>query len=274
MEPLLKGAIQLVTTIIFDLDDTLLWDKKSIQTAFDKTCAYAATKYDALEPEAFEEAARAIAREIYQEYETYDNTVKIGINPFEGLWGIFNDEGEMFQKMFQLMPDYQQRVWTLALKEFNIDDAAFGEELAKRFREERLQAPTLYKDTFDVLDTFKEKGYRMIMLTNGSPSLQNTKLELTPELVPYFEHIVISGDFGIGKPDASIFEHVLEIADITADEALMVGDNLMTDILGSSRVNMRNVWINRDDAEMTAEVAPTYEVKSLTELVTLVESLA
>lgn len=274
MELLLKGAIQLVTTIIFDLDDTLLWDKKSIQTAFDKTCAYAATKYDALEPEAFEEAARAIAREIYQEYETYDHTVKIGINPFEGLWGIFNDEGEMFQKMFQLMPDYQQRVWTLALKEFNIDDAAFGEELAKRFREERLQAPTLYEDTFDVLDTFKEKGYRMIMLTNGSPSLQNTKLELTPELVLYFEHIVISGDFGIGKPDASIFEHVLEIADITADEALMVGDNLMTDILGSSRVNMRNVWINRDDAEMTAEVAPTYEVKSLTELVKLVESLA
>ena len=30
--------------IFFDLDDTLLWDKKSVETAFQKTCAYAATK--------------------------------------------------------------------------------------------------------------------------------------------------------------------------------------------------------------------------------------
>ena len=27
----------MLSTIIFDLDDTLLWDKKSIQTAFEKT---------------------------------------------------------------------------------------------------------------------------------------------------------------------------------------------------------------------------------------------
>ncbi len=263
----------MVTTIIFDLDDTLLWDKQSIQTAFDQTCAFAAQRYPQLDPKQFEEATRNVARRIYQQYETFDHTVKIGINPFEGLWGTFNDEGVMFQKMYELMPEYQRRTWTLGLEAFGIEDPSFGEELAQKFREARLQSPTLYEDTFSVLDTLRDKGYRMIMLTNGSPSLQNTKLKLTPELVPYFDHIVISGDFGIGKPDASIFEHVLNIANLDASDALMVGDNLMTDILGSSRVQMRNVWINRDDATMDAEVAPTYEVKSLTELVTLIETL-
>ena len=33
-----------IKTIIFDLDDTLLFDQHSVKTAFEKTCDYAATK--------------------------------------------------------------------------------------------------------------------------------------------------------------------------------------------------------------------------------------
>ena len=33
-----------IKTIIFDLDDTLLFDQLSVKTAFEKTCDYAATK--------------------------------------------------------------------------------------------------------------------------------------------------------------------------------------------------------------------------------------
>ena len=73
--------------------------------------------------------------------------------------------------------------------------------------------------------------YKLLLLTNGSPDLQNTKLEITPELVPYFDQIVISGAFGKGKPDPSIFEHALSLLEIDKEEALMVGDNLMTDII-------------------------------------------
>ena len=53
----------------------------------------------------------------------------------------------------------------------------------------------------------------------------------------------------------------------------MVGDNLMTDILGSSRLGMRNVWINRENKARSSEVFPTYEVKSLTELYTLIKTI-
>ncbi len=60
---------------------------------------------------------------------------------------------------------------------------------------------------------------------------------------------------------------------LEADEVLMVGDNLNTDILGSSRVGMQNVWINRENKEKNPNITPTYEVTSLTEFLTLVKSL-
>ncbi len=261
-----------IKTIIFDLDDTLLWDQKSVKTAFERTCEYASIKYD-VEPAVLEESVRAAARELYEGYETYEHTVTIGINPFEGLWGTFDDPTPEFQQMKEIVPGYRAAAWTNGLKALGIDDAEFGAELGERFVAERKVAPFLYEDTFEVLDQLKDQ-YQLILLTNGAPSLQNLKLEITPEIAPYFDYVIISGDFGKGKPDASIFEHVMKTANITAEESIMVGDNLMTDILGSSRVGMRNVWINREEKPRNPNVLPTYEVTSLTELLELVKTLS
>lgn len=266
------GAKQMtIKTIIFDLDDTLLWDQKSVKTAFEKTCSYAAAKYE-VAPDELEKVVRQEARTLYEGYETYDYTVLIGINPFEGLWGVFDDPTPEFQKMKEIVAGYRAEAWTNGLKKFGIEDPEFGYELGERFVEERKAAPFLYDDTFTVLDELKDH-YQLVLLTNGSPSLQNLKLEITPEIAPYFDQIVISGDFGKGKPDASIFASVLEKNNLKPEDAIMVGDNLMTDILGSSRVGMRNVWINRENKPHNPDVTPTYEVTSLTEFLTLLKEL-
>ncbi|RKJ43857.1 HAD family hydrolase, partial [Butyricicoccus sp. 1XD8-22] len=229
----------------------------------------AATVYN-FEPKQLEEAVRQEARKLYESYETYDYTVLIGINPFEGLWGTFDDPTDQFQKMKQIAPQYRQDAWTNGLKALGIDDALLGKELGELFVAERKKSPYVYEDTYAVLDELKGK-YQLVLLTNGAPSLQNLKLQITPEIPPYFDHIIISGDFGKGKPDASIFEYMMEKAGITAGEGIMVGDNLNTDILGSSRVGMRNVWINRENKEKNPNITPTYEVTSLTEFLTLVK---
>lgn len=260
----------MIKAIFFDLDDTLLWDKKSVQTAFDRTCEYAATKYD-VDPKKLEEEVRKAARKLYASYETFPFTQMIGINPFEGLWGEFHDDDDNFRKMKQLMPTYRKEAWTKGLKALGIDDPDFGYELGERFPVERRNHPFVYEETFPVLDRLKGH-YKLVLLTNGAPSLQNTKLEMTPQLVPYFDHIIISGDVGRGKPDPAIFEYALHKAGVTKDEAIMIGDNLMTDILGASRVGMRSVWINRDDKERT-EVTPTYEITQLEELFPILAEL-
>ena len=215
---------------------------------------------------------RKAARALYEGYETYDYTVLIGINPFEGLWGTFDDPTPQFQMMKDIVPGYRAKAWNNGLAAFGIEDATFGAELGERFVTERKKAPFLYEDTFAVLDQLKG-NYQLVLLTNGAPSLQNLKLEITPEIAPYFDHIIISGDFGKGKPDASIFKYVMEKANVTAEDAIMVGDNLMTDILGSSRVGMRNVWINRENKPQNPDVTPTFEVTSLTAFLELVKEL-
>ncbi|WP_019244291.1 MULTISPECIES: HAD family hydrolase [Bacillus] len=260
----------MIKAVFFDLDDTLLWDHKSISEAFRATCEYASEKYD-VDASELEEAVREAAQALYSAYETYDFTKMIGINPFEGLWGNFGDEGLEFNKMKEIVPGYRKDAWINGLKKLGIDDQEFGEELAERFPLERKLHPFVYEETFQVLDKLKEK-YALLLLTNGSPELQNTKLEITPEIGPYFDQIVISGAFGKGKPDVSIFEHALNLMNVSKDEAIMVGDNLMTDILGASRAGMKSVWINRHNKERN-EVIPTYEIKHLEELYTILEEL-
>lgn len=66
-------------------------------TAFRKTCERAAQVHD-VDPAKLEEAVRLEARELYATYETYAHTQMIGINPFEGLWGTFDDAGNPFRK--------------------------------------------------------------------------------------------------------------------------------------------------------------------------------
>lgn len=260
----------MIKAIFFDLDDTLLWDQKSVKEAFVATCKLAEAEFG-IDAEKLEEAVRQEARELYSSYETYEFTQMIGINPFEGLWGNFLDDEENFKKMAKIVPSYRKDAWARGLKACGIDNSEFAAKLAEEFPAQRRKSPFVYEESFKVLDALKE-DYRLLLLTNGSPELQNTKLEITPELVPYFEHIIISGAFGRGKPDPSIFEHALEKMNLSKDEAIMVGDNLMTDILGSSRIGMKSVWINRHNKERN-EVIPTYEITHLEELYPILAEL-
>ncbi|WP_050616378.1 HAD family hydrolase [Bacillus testis] len=260
----------MLKAVLFDLDDTLLWDQKSVSEAFKATCSYAAAKYD-ISSSALEETVRKEARKLYASYDTYEFTQMIGINPFEGLWGDFGDGHLEFPKMKELAPGYRRDAWTHGLLALGIEDEELGRELAERFPAERKKNPYLYEESLRVLEALKGK-YKLVLLTNGSPELQKTKLSITPEIAPYFDEIIISGDFGKGKPDSSIFEYALEQIGVGKDEALMVGDNLMTDILGSNRAGIRNVWVNRHRKERT-EVEPTYEIKHLEELYPLLERM-
>ncbi|MBS4189515.1 HAD family hydrolase [Bacillus sp. FJAT-49705] len=253
----------MIKAIFFDLDDTLLWDQKSVKEAFIATCKLAEDRYR-LDPYQFEEAVREEARNLYSSYETYPFTQMIGINPFEGLWGNFLDDQDEFRKMKEIVPAYRRDAWALALKKLGVEDPDFGHELAEQFPQERRKNQFVYEETFQVLDTLK-KNYKLLLLTNGSPDLQNTKLTITPEIAPYFDHIVISGDFGRGKPDPSIFEHALSLMSMKKEEVIMVGDNLMTDILGANKAGIKSVWINRQNNERN-DVIPTYEIQHLEEL--------
>ncbi|MBO1001586.1 HAD family hydrolase [Pseudogracilibacillus auburnensis] len=260
----------MLKAVIFDLDDTLLWDHKSVSEAFKSTCAKAVEKYD-IDPLQLEENVRKHAEDLYPTYETYKFVSNIGIGTFEGMWGEFQDEGEAFQKLRETVPLYRKQAWLQGLKDLDIEDEELAETLAKTFPEERKKHIFLYDETLEVLDALKGK-YKLLMLTNGSPHLQHTKLSLSPEIEPYFDHIVISGDFGSGKPSTELFNYALSLLEVEKREVIMVGDNPLTDILGASKIGIDSIWINHHNKELT-EVTPTYEVSRLKEIMPIIKSL-
>ncbi|MFD0958941.1 HAD family hydrolase [Paenibacillus chungangensis] len=256
--------------VLFDLDDTLLWDERSVKEAFRATCE-AGAEAAGVDAEALEEAVRKEARALYESYETYSFSKMIGINPFEGLWAHFAaGEQEEFRKLQQLAPGYRKAAWTQGLKALGVEDDQLGAELAERFPAERRSRPIVYEETFRVLDALKGK-YKLLLLTNGSPDLQKEKLDGVPELVPYFDHIIISGEFGEGKPAASIFRHALDKLGIEPVHGIMVGDKLTTDIQGANTIGMTSVWINRHGVKRNEDIIPTYEITHLEELLRLLE---
>lgn len=256
--------------VLFDLDDTLLWDDRSVKEAFEATCK-AGAEATGVGIEELEAAVRKEARELYESYETYPFTKMIGINPFEGLWANFAEgEQEEFRKLQQLAPSYRREAWTRGLKALGIEDQELGAKLAEQFPAERRKRPIVYDETFAVLDKLKGK-YKLLLLTNGSPDLQQEKLNGVPALIPYFDHIIVSGQFGEGKPAASIFKHALEKLGIEAEHGIMVGDKLTTDILGANTIGMTSVWINRHGMVRNDEIVPTYEIANLKELLQILE---
>lgn len=261
-----------IKAVLFDLDDTLLWDERSVSEAFRNTCRVAA-EATGLDEAAIEASVRKEARALYETYETYAFTQMIGINPFEALWGNFRKgEHDMFRKLEQLAPTYRVNAWTAGLAALGVDEPELGQRLAEYFPAQRRQLPYVYDETFAVLDELR-KDYKLLLLTNGSPDLQQEKLDGMPTLVPYFDAIVISGNFGEGKPSPRLFAHAMEQIGITADEGVMVGDKLTTDILGANGVGMTSVWINRHETKLAGDIVPKHEIRSLTELPALLKTL-
>ncbi|MEK4358520.1 HAD family hydrolase [Paenibacillus sp. FSL M7-1455] len=261
-----------VTAVFFDLDDTLLWDERSVKESFQATCETAAAK-TGVDAEALEAAVRKEARALYESYDTYAFTAMIGINPFEALWGEFTvGKQPEFQRMAEIVPEYRKEAWRRGLAELGVEDAQLAEELARQFGMERRSRPHVYEETFQVLQELKG-NYKLLLLTNGCPGLQQEKLDGVPELVPYFDQVVISGNFGKGKPDPTIFEHALSRLGVTPDEAVMVGDKLSTDIKGGLAAGLTTVWINRNGKPYHSNIQPHYEIKHLSELHGILESM-
>jgi putative hydrolase of the HAD superfamily len=260
--------------ILFDLDDTLLWDERSVKEAFLATCQAAKLQYPQIQTDELEASVRKEARALYESYEPFPFTKMIGINPFEALWGNFSEgENENFHKLRALAPGYRTEAWTKGLLALGVDDAALGYTLGELFPKERRARPIVYEQTFALLDALKGK-YKLLLLTNGSPDLQKEKITGVPELAAYFDAIIISGQFGEGKPAVSIFQHAMKLLKIDASEGLMIGDKLTTDILGSNRAGMRNVWINHHEIIRTDEIVPSFEISNLDQLKGIIDSLS
>ncbi|MBJ24963.1 MAG: noncanonical pyrimidine nucleotidase, YjjG family [Flavobacteriaceae bacterium] len=102
--------------------------------------------------------------------------------------------------------------------------------------------PHLFPGTINVLNELSDK-YNLHIITNGFKNIQYKKLE-SSGIVKFFKNVFTSEDFGYKKPHPLIFKKALEITDTSPSSAIMIGDSLEVDILGSMQQGMQAIHFN------------------------------
>ncbi len=143
-----------------------------------------------------------------------------------------------------------------ALHKLGISKAnrALGEDIYEALRIRIPNSRVLFDDTLVTLAALKQHGYILGIVTNrhygGLPFYEDLQ---AIGLLDYFEyeHMAISADLGIRKPNPDIFMHALNKLFVQPEEAAMVGDSLKADILGAKLLNILSIW--KPKASLIAE---------------------
>ena len=126
----------------------------------------------------------------------------------------------------------------------------------------------LYPGARELLDRLAGK-VQLGMVTNGIGVVQRGRLERL-KISDLFEAVVISGEVGVSKPSPAIFDVVFEALGVgDRGSAVMVGDNLGSDIAGGVAAGIDTVWFNQHGVANETDVVAQHEVRSIAELAAL-----
>jgi putative hydrolase of the HAD superfamily len=132
------------------------------------------------------------------------------------------------------------------------------------FREEQMH---LFDGAHHVVDTFRARGVRLALVTNGAAAPQRAKVERF-DLTHRFHHIQIEGEHGFGKPEERAYRHALASLGAEPSETWMVGDNLEWEVVAPQRLGIHAIWHDVAGAGLPEGSAarPDRVIRSLKEL--------
>ena len=127
----------------------------------------------------------------------------------------------------------------------------------------------LYPGTWEVLEQLSSQ-VTLGLLSNGLSEVQRPRIERLG-VGHFFTAIVISSEVGTTKPGTEIFDIIFEqLGNPPKGTALMVGDSLTSDIKGGANYGIDTCWFNPTGKQAGPDDQITHEIKSLSELLTLV----
>ena len=154
---------------------------------------------------------------------------------------------------------------------------ALGKNASQLFRIASTEYIRLYPGVTDALKALREKGFRLWLLSNAQWVF--TAYELNHlGLVPYFDGIYLSSDFGCRKPDIRFFSALLEEQQLQKENCLMIGNDLDTDIAGAKNAGLATLYMHTnltppDQRSANPDDPYEYEGWDWEELVKVIEAL-
>ncbi len=145
-------------------------------------------------------------------------------------------------------------------------DIEITPEQARHSIGETISKLPAHSDVAPALRHWKEKGYRLVSLTNSSNKGVTAQFEHA-NLTEYFERRFSVEDVQAFKPDPRTYERVLEELGIAPEEALMVAAHAW-DLAGAKAVGLQTAFIQRPGTVLYPNTArPDYVVEDLAKLV-------
>jgi putative hydrolase of the HAD superfamily len=131
----------------------------------------------------------------------------------------------------------------------------------------------LFEDSLTVLQTVRDKGYILGIISNTSISALPSITQMVGDLVPA-RHIVISEEIGVHKPAKTIYLRAAARVRTPPANCLLVGDNLLIDAVGAVQNGRfgHAIWLDRDHKNDGRLLPPNIStITSLTQLIDLLD---
>jgi putative hydrolase of the HAD superfamily len=152
------------------------------------------------------------------------------------------------------------------LASMNWVDKADAFEMNAKYISFLINESNLLTGATSLLDFFKDK-IPMGILTNGLKEAQRPRL-LKTGISHFFDHILVSDEIGISKPNQEIFELAKQtLGNIPSENILLVGDNPFSDIEGAQKFGFKTIWFNIKQKELPKHIRPTMIVSKLEDII-------
>lgn len=126
-----------------------------------------------------------------------------------------------------------------------------------RFRRGILEHVRAYAGVLDALDALRDRGDRVVVVTNGTSAQQRGKIARCA-VEPHVDAIVVSDEEGVAKPDPRLLEIALDrvgAQDVERAGVWMVGDAAHLDVAAGQAAGVRTAWVSHGRA-WTGGAAP------------------
>ncbi len=106
----------------------------------------------------------------------------------------------------------------------------------------------LYDDVLPTLTRLHTQGFRLGILSNHSKTARQAMESLVGYLIEP-EHIIISEEINLHKPDGRIFHYAAEKIGVPPQECTLIGDNFDVDAIGSVTAGgfAHGFWLDREN---------------------------
>ena len=126
-----------------------------------------------------------------------------------------------------------------------------------------------FKEVPEVLNSLKNKNYKLAILSNGTPSLLN-ELVRSNNLNDLFDDIFSIEEVGVYKPDSKVYDLPIKKYNINKNEVTFLSANTW-DVSGGGNYGYNSIWVNRSNNIFDSlDFKPNIEIKSLHELLSIV----